>query len=129
MAAERAVDGCWSINGAAAGDTLLMKFVGTTPTHEFRAFLAELAARMPDTPATLIFDLTELDGHNPETKEPMKDWLLRHKLAIREVVVVVPKSKMILKLVTAAIGVAVGVKITVREAVPPPESSGSLATF
>jgi hypothetical protein len=41
--------------------------------------------------------------------------LLANKLAIRELVVVVPKSNVILKMVTAAIGLAVGVKITIRE--------------
>ncbi|HKY38212.1 MAG TPA: hypothetical protein VJN18_19855 [Polyangiaceae bacterium] len=96
---------------------MIAKFVGPTPTAEFPKFLVALSARMPAACATLIFDLTELDGYNPETKEPMKAWLLEHKLAIREIVVVVPKSRLMVRTVTAAIGLAVGVKITVREEV------------
>jgi hypothetical protein len=115
MALERAADGCWSIAETAHGGMLLLKFVGTTPTQEFRQCLAALTARLPERPATLVFDLRQLGGHNPDAKEPMKDWLLANKLAIRELVVVVPKSNVILKMVTAAIGLAVGVKITIRE--------------
>lgn len=115
MSAEGAANGCWSIREAASSGTLLLKFVGTTPTLEFRRFLAALTARLPEEPATLVFDLRDMGGHNPEAKEPMKDWLLANKLGIRAIVVVVPKSKVILKMVTAAIGIAVGVKITIRE--------------
>jgi hypothetical protein len=115
MALERAADGCWSIAETAHSGVLLLKFVGTTPTHEFGQCLAALTARLPDQPATLVFDLRQLGGHNPDAKEPMKNWLLANKLLIHELVVVVPKSNVILKMVTAAIGLAVGVKITIRE--------------
>jgi hypothetical protein len=126
MAAERAAEGCWSIGETGQRGTLLLEFVGTTPTQEFRQFLAALSARLPDVPATLVFDLRHLGGHNPEAKEPMKDWLLANKLAIREIVVVVPTSKVLLKMVTAAIGLAVGVKITIREELAPDSAPASL---
>jgi hypothetical protein len=45
----------------------------------------------------------------------MKAWILRRKLAIQELTVLVLKSSIILKIVTAAIGLATGVKITIRE--------------
>lgn len=99
----------------APGAPLLLRFVGPTPTASFDQFLASLSARLPEADATLVFDLRELEGYNPEIKEPIRVWLLRHKLAIRELVVVVRKSDTILKMVTAAIGLAVGVKIAVRE--------------
>lgn len=117
MHAEGAPKGSWTIGQGPHDRSLIAKFVGPTPTAEFPKFLVALSARMPAACATLIFDLTELDGYNPETKEPMKAWLLEHKLAIREIVVVVPKSRLMVRTVTAAIGLAVGVKITVREEV------------
>jgi hypothetical protein len=129
MAAERAADGCWSIGETAQSGTLLLKFVGTTPTLEFRRFLSALSERLPEVPATLVFDLRQLGGHNPEAKEPMKDWLLANKLALREIVVVVPNSKIILKMVTAAIGLAVGVKITIREELASDNPSSSVANL
>ncbi|HEY6079971.1 MAG TPA: hypothetical protein VIW29_14255 [Polyangiaceae bacterium] len=93
----------------------MLTFVGPTPSRVFSEFLAALTEQMPPTPVTLVFDLRRLAGYNPETKEPMKAWLLLHKPAIREVVVVVPEAETMLKMATAAIGLAVGVRITIRE--------------
>jgi hypothetical protein len=117
MVVESAPDGSWSVE-QSEGAALVMKFVGPTATPSFVAFLAHLTSRMPEANATLIFDLRQLEGYNPETKEPIKAWLRAHKLAIREIVVVVRKSETILKMVTAAIGLAVGVKITICEEAP-----------
>jgi hypothetical protein len=126
MVVETAPDGSWSLAQATQGAPLVMKFVGPTPTSSFTAFLSHLTAMMPEAGATLVFDLRQLDGYNPEAKEPMKEWLRTHKLAIREVIVVVPKSEIILKMATAAIGLAVGVKITIREEVPDAEPSSKV---
>jgi hypothetical protein len=115
MVVERASDGSWSVEQIAPGGPLLLEFVGPTSTASFNEFLAALGASMPEGRATLVFDLRRLEGYNPETKDPMKAWLRVHKLAIAELVVVVRKSETILKMVTAAIGLAVGVKISIRE--------------
>jgi hypothetical protein len=123
MEAERATDGCWSISLAQDPSVLTSSFVGPTPTAQFPEFLAALSRVMPETPTTLVFDLRELDGYNPDTKEPMKAWLLAHKLSIGEIVVVVPKSKIFLKMVTAAIGLAVGVRIIIREETAEPRDA------
>jgi hypothetical protein len=128
MVVERAPDGCWQISPAAEERTLLLKFVGPTPTAEFSEFLRALTAYMPEADATLVFDLTELDGYNPATKQPMKAWLSSHKLAIRELVVVVQKSKAMLRMATAAIGLAVGLKITIRERAVDAEATKSAAS-
>lgn len=93
----------------------MSKFVGPTSSSSFDEFLAALGARMPEAAATLVFDLRRLEGYNPDTKDPMKAWLRDHKLAIAELVVVVRKSDTILKMVTAAIGLAVGLRISIRE--------------
>ena len=115
MVAERGTHDCWSVEQGADGSTLFSSFVGPTPTAAFDEFLAALSRLLPEASATLVFDLRRLDGYNPATKEPMKAWLLSNKLAIAEVVVVVKRSETMLKVVTAAIGLAVGVKIRIRE--------------
>jgi hypothetical protein len=104
----------WTLSKAASG-VIYSKFIGPTPLDELLKFIAALDALMPGSNARLVFDLRELGGYNSDTKEPMKAWILKRKLAIRELTVVVPKSGVILKMVTAAIALATGVKISIRE--------------
>ena len=112
MEANRAIS--WHIRETAGG-VIYVRFVGPTRTEEVSEFIAALSAVMPAANAQLVFDLRELEGYNSETKEPMKAWLLRHKLAILELTVIVPKARTILKVATAAIALASGVKISIRE--------------
>jgi hypothetical protein len=91
------------------------KFVGPTLTHEVPAFIDALVAIMPASNARLVFDLRELEGYNSEAKEPMKAWLLKHKLAISELRVIVPRPGAILRVVIPAMALATGVKILIRE--------------
>ena len=111
MDANRATS--WQIR--VEGGVIYCKFVGPTPTDEISGFLQALVAAMPESSARLVFDLRELEGYNSETKAPIKRWLLQHKLAISELTVLVPKSGTILKVVTAAVALAAGVKIQIRE--------------
>jgi hypothetical protein len=104
----------WQISGAT-GAVVQAKFVGPTPSSEIAPFIAALTAAMPPANARLVFDLRELSGYNAEIKAPMKAWLLQHKLAISELTVLVPKSGAILKVATAAIALATGMKIRIRE--------------
>lgn len=115
MSAEDPHHPTWRIGRAPHDGTIWLKFVGPTPTEEIRAFLDTLTASMPPSHARVVFDLRELNGYNPETKQPVKAWLLQHKLQLDEVTVVIPKSGMWLRMVTAAIGLAVGVKIRIRD--------------
>ena len=112
MDADRSAS--WQISVAADG-TIHAKFVGPTPSDEIASFIEALVARMPEANARLVFDLRELGGYNSETKAPMKAWLSQYKLAIQELTVLVPKSGTILKVVIAAIALATGVKIRIRE--------------
>ena len=104
----------WQISVSADG-AIHSKFVGPTPLDEMSKFIDALSAIMPGANARLVFDLRELGGYNSETKAPMKAWLLKHKLTIQELTVLVPKSGTILKVVVAAIALATGVKIRIRE--------------
>lgn len=104
----------WQIQVAGSG-LIVCRFVGPTPLDELSAFIVALDEIMPPANARLVFDLRELGGYNAETKAPMKAWLLEHKLAIRELTVLVPKSSTILKVVVAAIALATGMKLRIRE--------------
>ena len=105
----------WQITRTAKG-AIYSRFIGPTPTAEMLAFIAALNEAMPQANARLIFDLSELNGYNSETKAPIKAWLLEHKLAIQELTVIVPKARTIVKMVVAAISLATGVKMQIREA-------------
>jgi hypothetical protein len=115
MASERPSQSTWQIGKAADDGAIWLKFVGPTPTDEVQACIEALTASMPASHARVVFDLRELDGYNPDTKQPIKTWLLEHKLLLDEVTVIIPKSGVWLRMVTAAMGIAVGVKIRIRD--------------
>jgi hypothetical protein len=104
----------WQISVTEAG-VIQSKFTGPTPFDEIAPFTEALTASMPAANARLVFDLRELGGYNAEIKAPMKAWLLEHKLSILELTVLVPKSGAMLKVVVAAMALATGVKIRIRE--------------
>ena len=116
----------WRIAKVAATGTIWLRFVGPTRTEEVPAFINALDEMMPDEDANVVFDLRELDGHNPDTKEPIKTWLRENKPRISTVTVIVPKAGAILKMVTAVIGLATGIKIHIRDDVDENASAASL---
>lgn len=105
----------WAITKVAATGTIWLRFVGPTLTSECPDFIGALNEMMPEEDANVVFDLRQLVGHNPDTKEPIKTWLRDNKARIATITVIVPKSSAILKMVTAVIGLATGVKIHIRE--------------
>ncbi|HEY4105288.1 MAG TPA: hypothetical protein VGM44_15430 [Polyangiaceae bacterium] len=121
MDANRAT--CWQLRVTPDG-VIHAKFFGPTLTEEIDPFVEALVAIMPASRARLVFDLRELDGYNAETRGPMKAWLLKNKLAIHELTVIVAKSRTILKMVVAAMALATGVKILIRDV----EEAASFAT-
>src|SRR6516162_419593 len=98
MPAEAPINSSWQIGRAPTNGTIWLKFVGPTPTAEVSAFLHTLTASLPRSHARVVFDLRELNGYNPESKQPIKGWLLEHKLRLDEVTVVIPKSGMWLRM-------------------------------
>jgi hypothetical protein len=105
----------WGITKVAASGTIWLRFIGPTASSEVPEFINALSEMMPDEDANIVFDLRELAGHNPDTKEPIKQWLRENKPRIAQITVLVPKSGTILKMVTAVIALATGVKIRIRE--------------
>ncbi|HKY38210.1 MAG TPA: hypothetical protein VJN18_19845 [Polyangiaceae bacterium] len=116
----------WGITKAAATGTIFIRFVGPTRTFEIPQFINALSEMMPAEDANVVFDLRQLVGHNPETKEPIKIWLLRNKHRIGQITVLVPKSGAMLKMVTAVIALATGVKIRISDNVDDSPSVASL---
>jgi hypothetical protein len=77
--------------------------------------LSALSEMMPSEGANIVFDLRELEGHNPETKEPIKRWLGKNRTRIRQLTVLVPRASTIHKVATAVMGLATGIKIRIRD--------------
>lgn len=105
----------WTITKVASTGVIVLRFVGPTRTWEVAEFLVALTEMMPDEKANIIFDLRELDGHNPETKQPIKKWLLANRTRIASLTVVLARFATILKVATAVIGLATGIKIKIRD--------------
>ena len=105
----------WAITKSAATGTIVLRFVGATRSWEIPEFFAALNEMMPAENAQVIFDLRELDGHNPDTKAPSKKWLLENKSRIGQVTIVVPRAATILKIVAGVLSLASGVKMKVRD--------------
>ena len=105
----------WAITKVAASGAIYLRFVGPTRTSETAEFINALSEMMPPDEAKIIFDLRQVVGHNPETKEPIKAWLLANKARIANITVIVPKSGAIQKMVTAVIALATGVRIRIRD--------------
>jgi hypothetical protein len=105
----------WAITKSAATGAIVLRFVGATRSWEIPEFFAALDEMMPAENAQVIFDLRELDGHNPDTKAPSKKWLLENKSRIGQVTIVVPRAATILKIVAGVLSLASGVKMKVRD--------------
>ncbi len=115
MVRERGDEPSWGITKVASSGTIWLRFVGPTPTHEVNDFISALSEMMPGEDASIVFDLRELNGYNPASKEPIKAWLRENKARIAQVTVLAPKSGTIVKVVTALIALATGVKIRIRD--------------
>lgn len=105
----------WTITKVASTGTIVLRFVGPTRTWEIGEFLAALSEMMPTEHANIVFDLRDLHGHNPETKGPIKKWLIEHKARVGQITVVVQRAATMLKIVTSVIGLASGIKIRIRD--------------
>lgn len=106
----------WSLRIDALG-RIQLAFVGPTKTQAMVQCLEALSSVMHDR-AELIIDIRELNGHNIDTRELWKTWFGRHKSQIRKVLVVMKRAMVLHRMVTAAVGLAVGIRIEVAEEIP-----------
>jgi len=105
----------WAITKLASTGAIVMRFMGPTPSAEVFECLAALNEMMPGKNANIIFDLRELHGHNPETKQPFKNWLLENKPRIGQITLVLPKAATINKMAAAVISLATGITFKIRD--------------
>lgn len=105
----------WTITKSAATGTIVLRFVGPTQSSEIHEFFVALTEMMPAENAQVIFDLRELEGHNPDTKALSKKWLMENKARIGQITIVVRRAATLLKIVTGVLGLASGVKMKVRD--------------
>jgi hypothetical protein len=106
----------WSLRLDALG-RIQLTFVGPTKTDAMVACLDALSSVMRER-TDLIIDIRELDGHNIDTRDLWKVWLSKHKRDVRSVIVVLKRAMALHRMVTAAVGLAVGIRIEVTEQVP-----------
>jgi hypothetical protein len=114
LAASRERKG-WAIGKGAASGTVVLRFIGRTPTEEIPAFLGALTQLMPSRDAHIVFDLLQLEGHNLDTRAPIQAWLLQHKSRIADVTVLVKRAAPIIKMAATVVGLAVGIAIRIRD--------------
>lgn len=112
---ERRAQPCWFLTKLASNGTVVIRFVGHCPTSEIPLFFSAITEMMPAQNANVIFDLRELLAHNPDTKDYAKRWLQENKGRLAQVTVVVPKAATILKMATAVVSLASGVKVRLRD--------------
>jgi hypothetical protein len=105
----------WGITKAAGSGEIYLRFRGRTRTEEMPECLGALSDMMPPRAANIVFDLRDIEGHNPETKEPIKAWLGKNKTKIKQITVIVPRASTLHKVATAVISLAAGVKIRIRD--------------
>ncbi len=110
----------WEIGKNEAGIIWVRYFV-TTPEPDMRASLAALLEAMPADKAHIVMDLRGMKVHNPDARGPVQDWLRVHKKRIASLMVVLPQAIPLIKLITAAVGFAVGIRIRVQDSCELPE--------
>lgn len=110
MVPSKVADG-YRITTKATTGTVWVTFFGHTYLHDLQRCFDELERVLPKTDIRLVIDLRDLADHNPETREPWKQWLRAHKKRLERVEIIVQSSAAIIKMVAATVGLAVGVKL------------------
>jgi hypothetical protein len=115
ISARRPYARSWSLTKGAVSGTLVLRFVGPTPTAEIPGFLGALDEHMPPREAHIVFDVRELVGHNVDTRVALQRWLLDHRPRIAQVTVVVNKAATLVKMATSVVSMAARIKIKIRD--------------
>ncbi len=106
---------CWQITPQPSQNTLLIRYWGPTPTDALGASLDELERAMPKVPTTLVVDVRELEGHNPDSRHLWQAFLAKYKANLVAVYVVVPSAWAIHRMVASVMGLAVGIRLRLVE--------------
>lgn len=90
-------------------------FRGPTSREDMEAVLSLASMEMPIERARVVFDLRALVGHNPETRPLATDWLRREKHRLESVDVITGQTAAVIRMITSAVGLAVGIRIRIRD--------------
>lgn len=101
---------CWRIS-RDGNDRLVVQFHGYTPTDDLRKCLRALSGALPAKDGHVIVDLREIDGHNPEVRDPWKSWIQQHKSRLASIDVVITNTNVVTRMVVGALGLATGVRM------------------
>lgn len=105
----------WTLESRAIRGTLLLRFVGPTPTQEIGALLAALTRELPEGPAHIVFDIRELEGHNSEVRAAFQRWLMENRARVGKITVVVNKAATIFKMAASVVRLATSLDIQIRD--------------
>ncbi len=106
----------WSLRVDALG-RIQVVFVGPTITEALVRCLNALSSVMRDR-AEVIVDIRDLVGHNTDSRDLWRGWLAKHKTQLRSLTVVVKRAMALHRMVTVAVGLAVGIRIHVVDEMP-----------
>lgn len=106
---------CWQITPQPLRNTILIRYWGPTSSEALTASLDELGAAMPKVRTTLVVDLRELVGHNPDSRHLWQAFLAEHKPMLETVYVIVPRAWAIHRMVASVMGLAVGMRLRLIE--------------
>jgi hypothetical protein len=106
---------CWQITPQPLRNTILIRYWGTTSSEALTASLDELATAMPKVPTTLVVDVRELVGHNPDSRQLWQAFLAEHRPKLETVYVIVPRAWAIHRMVASVMGLAVGMRLRLIE--------------
>jgi hypothetical protein len=106
---------CWEISVHPLRHSVRIRYWGPTPTDALTASLAELNNAMPKAPTTLVIDIRELVGLNPDSRELWQTFLANHKRNLEAVYLVVPHAWAIHRMIASVMGLAVGLRLRLVE--------------
>jgi hypothetical protein len=106
---------CWQITPQPLRHAVFVRYWGATSTAALVASLEDLERVMPRERTTLVVDVRELVGHNPDSRHLWQDFMASHKASLEAVYVIVPRAWAIHRMVATVMGLAVGIRMRLVE--------------
>ena len=106
---------CWHITPQPLRKSVLIRYWGPNPTEALTASLQELERVMPNARTTLVVDVRDVVGHNPDSRHLWQEFMARHKRNLVAVYLIVPRAWAIHRMVATVMGLAVGIPMRLVE--------------
>jgi hypothetical protein len=108
-------DSCWKVDHDPLKNRVIVRYWGPTPTSSLRSSMEEIRKPMRGTRPTLVVDVRELEGHNPEGRPLWQNFLKENKANFSAVYVISPLAMAATRMVATVIGLAVGLRLRLVE--------------